>query len=208
MYTRLCYVMISCLIFVQIDVSRMYIFQLRHNRFFRLRMKFPIFRVKINSFSNSQTRMAFRLVAQPLKRVPSVVAVRSASTGAVRTEQDIYADKIGKREIVGFGWNGLPAYADRPDFPLPAIRWREDTPQIKALREKEKGDWKKLTKNEKKTLYRASFCQTFAEFQAPTGEWKLCVAGGLIAATLALWIAVWMRVFGRKSLFINIYDID
>ena len=43
---------------------------------------------------------------------------------------------------------------------------------LQALREKEKGDWKKLTLEEKKTLYRASFCQTFAEMEAGDGDWK------------------------------------
>ena len=56
----------------------------------------------------------------------------------------------GKREIVGFGWNGLPTYVDRCEFPFPSIRFKETTPEILALREKEKGDWKKLTIEEKK----------------------------------------------------------
>lgn len=143
-----------------------------------------------------QTDMAFRLVAQPLKRA---LATRSAShaAGTPRSEQEIFAAKIGTREIVGFGYNGMPAYADRADFVMPAIRWREDTPEIKALREKERGDWRKLTKVEKKALYRSSFCQTLVELRAPTGEWKLCIGAGLIAATLAIWIAVWMRVYGN-----------
>ena len=47
--------------------------------------------------------------------------------------------------------------------------------EIAGLREKEKGDWKKLAKEEKKVLYRASFCQTLAEVEAPTGEWKSVV---------------------------------
>lgn len=141
-------------------------------------------------------RMSFRLVAQPLKRA---LATRSASSAArlPRSEQEVYAAKIGTREIVGFGYNGMPAYADRPDFVMPAIRWREDTPEIKVLREKEKGDWKNLTKKEKKNLYRASFCQTLVELRAPTGEWKLCLAAGLIATTLAMWIAIWMRTYGN-----------
>lgn len=82
--------------------------------------------------------MAFRLLAQPIKRaVP--LASRAASTSLPKTagtveltENSIYGDKIGSREIVGFGYNGLPAYADRVDFPLPAIRWREDTQEIKV----------------------------------------------------------------------------
>lgn len=35
-------------------------------------------------------------------------------------------------------------------MPYPAIRFREETDEIKKLREKEKGDWSKLTLDEKK----------------------------------------------------------
>ncbi|XP_059061292.1 cytochrome c oxidase subunit 4 isoform 1, mitochondrial-like [Achroia grisella] len=103
--------------------------------------------------------------------------------------------KVGNREWVGSGYNGQPNYADRPDFPLPAVRFRPDTPDIKILREKEKGDWRKLTIEEKKTLYRASFCQTFAEFQAPTGEWKAVVGWGLAIASISVWIYMGMKLF-------------
>ncbi|CAH0718023.1 unnamed protein product, partial [Brenthis ino] len=103
--------------------------------------------------------------------------------------------KIGNREWVGYGYNGQPNYADRPDFPLPAVRFRAETPDIKVLREKEKGDWRKLTLEEKKALYRASFCQTFAEFQAPTGEWKGVLGWSLCLASLSLWIYMAMKMF-------------
>ena len=103
--------------------------------------------------------------------------------------------KIGNREWVGYGYNGNPTYVDRPDFPLPAVRFRPDTPDIKVLREKEKGDWRKLTIEEKKALYRASFCQTFAEFKAPTGEWKGALGWSLILASLSIWIYMGMKVF-------------
>ena len=43
-----------------------------------------------------------------------------------------YAEKIGNREIVGYGCNGLPMYVDRVDYPMPAVRFREDTPEIKV----------------------------------------------------------------------------
>jgi len=59
--------------------------------------------------------------------------------------------RIGTREIVGFGRNGEPTYYDAADSPLPAIRWKEDSAEIKALREKAKGDWSKLSVAEKKT---------------------------------------------------------
>lgn len=39
---------------------------------------------------------------------------------------------------------------DRPEFPLPAVRFGENTKEVLALREKEKGDWKNLSLDEKK----------------------------------------------------------
>jgi len=102
---------------------------------------------------------------------------------------------IGKREIVGYGLNGEPSYVDRAEFPLPAIRWKEPTADIMALREKEKGDWKKLSIEEKKALYRASFRQTFAEFKAPTGEWKYIVGVAFALITGGIWIFFGLKTF-------------
>merc|ERR1712179_432551 len=58
--------------------------------------------------------------------------------------------KIGNREVVGFGYNGDHNYVDRVDYPMPAIRFKENTPDIQALHEKAKGDWKKLSMEEKR----------------------------------------------------------
>jgi cytochrome c oxidase subunit 4 len=101
--------------------------------------------------------------------------------------------KIGNREIVGPGSSGEPNYVDTADFPCPAIRWGEPTAQTQALQEKEKGDWKNLTLDEKKALYRYSFRQTYSEFEAPTGEWKnvLAILFGLV--TVTGWFMLFMR---------------
>uniref|UniRef100_A0A8W7P9V9 Cytochrome c oxidase subunit 4 n=1 Tax=Anopheles coluzzii TaxID=1518534 RepID=A0A8W7P9V9_ANOCL len=116
------------------------------------------------------------------------VVLRTALRAKIGTRQshDMITQKIGKREVVGHGWNGLPVYADRVDYPMPAIRFKENTRDVLALREKEKGDWKKMSVQEKKALYRASFCQTFAEMKHPTGEWKACLGAALIAASMSL----------------------
>ncbi|XP_055594801.1 cytochrome c oxidase subunit 4 isoform 1, mitochondrial-like [Uranotaenia lowii] len=121
-------------------------------------------------------------------------AMRTQLMG-IRNSSDMITAKIGKREVVGHGWNGLPVYADRIDYPMPAIRFKEATPDIVALREKEKGCWKKLSVQEKKALYRASFCQTFSEIKYPTGEWKICLGAGLIAASLSMIVMMLMRTF-------------
>ena len=59
--------------------------------------------------------------------------------------------KIGKREVVGFGATGEYTYFDAPDLPMPAIRFREEDSEIAKLREKERGDWKQLSLEDKKT---------------------------------------------------------
>ncbi|XP_060520676.1 cytochrome c oxidase subunit 4 isoform 1, mitochondrial-like [Cylas formicarius] len=100
---------------------------------------------------------------------------------------------IGNREVVGFGSNGQPRYMDNSTFPFPAVRWKEPTAEIRALREKEKGDWKNLTKDEKKQLYRASFRQTFTEMHAPTGEWKTSWAIALVLISVSLWLSYFLR---------------
>jgi len=73
---------------------------------------------------------------------------------------------------------------------------------LQALREKEKGDWRKLTLEEKKALYRASFCMTFSEFTAPTGEWKSIVGLVCIFISFGLWIYVLEKLFGKKAVML------
>ena len=58
--------------------------------------------------------------------------------------------KIGTREVVGYGLTGSYDYFDRMDFPYPAIRFREVKGDLVQLKEKEKGDWRNLTIDEKK----------------------------------------------------------
>ncbi|XP_037897307.1 cytochrome c oxidase subunit 4 isoform 1, mitochondrial-like [Glossina fuscipes] len=70
------------------------------------------------------------------------------------------------------------------------IRFCEGGDELCALREKEKGDWNKLTLDEIKKLYRGSFCQTFAEIHAPTGQWKLVVGIAFWAMAIAFLMTV------------------
>ena len=89
--------------------------------------------------------------------------------------------------------NSEPIYIDTTDFPMPAIRYKEVTPDIQALKEKEKGDWKKLSIQDKKALYRASFRQTFAEMEAPSGDWKSVIGMSLVGISLSMWLFVWTK---------------
>lgn len=67
--------------------------------------------------------MAGRLLALSAR----AIRARSFPVGAAGSHASAL---IGKREVVGFGVNGEPQYVDRSDFPLPAIRWKEPTPDI------------------------------------------------------------------------------
>jgi len=103
--------------------------------------------------------------------------------------------RIGNREVVGYGINGEYTYIDHIAFPFPAIRFKENTPEVTALKEKEKSDWKKLSVEEKKALYRVSFCQTYAEMRAPTGDWKSIIGCCLGFVSLGFWIYIGAKLF-------------
>ncbi|KAK4475989.1 hypothetical protein MN116_001224 [Schistosoma mekongi] len=109
-------------------------------------------------------------------------------------EQKFYPH-IGNREIVGFGRNGTPMYYDDRSSPYPSIRFRNHTPEIAKLREKEQGEWGELTEEEVKTLYRHSFQSTFAEMAAPHGQWKLGLAYGFIFVSIGLVFYIYIRTF-------------
>lgn len=65
--------------------------------------------------------MAQSLLAMSVRRIAQTpVGARAMSL----------AEKLGKREVVGYGVNGMPVYVDRVDYPMPAIRFKEDTKEI------------------------------------------------------------------------------
>ncbi|KHN88666.1 Cytochrome c oxidase subunit 4 isoform 1, mitochondrial [Toxocara canis] len=104
-------------------------------------------------------------------------------------------EKAAGREVVGFGSTGDEVYQDRLDYWYPSIRFRVDDDKIKPIRAKEKGDWKKLTRDEKKMLYRYSFRQTLAEFEAPSGYWKVITATVCSVIALATFYSLFLHRF-------------
>lgn len=115
--------------------------------------------------------------------------------GFINNRIQYWVERVGHREMVGHGTNGLPVYDDRPDFPFPALRYKEITGELQGLFEKQKGNWNELTREEKKTLYRSSFRQTFAEFQAPSGKWMEIIGQALIFCSLGVWLFILFEVF-------------
>ena len=62
-------------------------------------------------------------------QLSTLIFKRSGHVGAAITPAR-YRERLGTREIVGYGINGKPYYYDKPEFPFPAIRFREATPEI------------------------------------------------------------------------------
>ncbi|XP_017073706.1 cytochrome c oxidase subunit 4 isoform 1, mitochondrial [Drosophila eugracilis] len=134
----------------------------------------------------SALRLIPRFLPRNLGQMP-IVGRRFASGG------DGIRLMVGDREMVGYGINGRPIYFDTADCPFPAIRFREVTPELCAIREKELDDWKSMSLDDKKQLYRHSFCQTFAEFQHVSPEWKVCVGTALWFLALGICISMILK---------------
>lgn len=108
-----------------------------------------------------------------------------------------YREAIGNRDIVGYGWDGEPSYGDSIVWPYPAVRFREPSTEFQSAIQKEKGDWKNLSVEDKKKLYRYNYCETFSEMLAPTGVWKSITAIVIFWMTLATWAYITMKkVYG------------
>lgn len=75
--------------------------------------------------------MASRMMALAVRNTSKaqlpLVAARAAHSSSQQAEE---LAKIGNRDIVGFGWNGQPMYQDRVDYPMPSIRFKENTPDV------------------------------------------------------------------------------
>ncbi len=77
-------------------------------------------------------RCAIQQTKAKVALAPAAIQVRSAHHDH-HAVVDPIREKIGTREIVGFGMNGQPNYIDRVDFPMPAIRYKEVDRDIQVL---------------------------------------------------------------------------
>uniref|UniRef100_A0A2C9L4Z2 Cytochrome c oxidase subunit 4 n=1 Tax=Biomphalaria glabrata TaxID=6526 RepID=A0A2C9L4Z2_BIOGL len=120
--------------------------------------------------SNHLLRAGLRATILPHRSI-SLSAVCTKNVVLEQKLKDEIHPKIGNREIVGFGLNGLATYVDRCEFPCPI-------------------DCICLF-----TVYRASFCQTFSEINAPTGEWKMFLSVILLSLAATGWIMLFVKKF-------------
>ncbi|KAM4610006.1 cytochrome c oxidase subunit 4 isoform 2, mitochondrial [Polymixia lowei] len=89
-----------------------------------------------------------------------------------------------------------PMYWDRLDTPLPDRPYKDMlTTADKSLKQKEKGPWNQLSKEEKIALYRLMFCQTYPEMKQPSHEWKTVIGGMLIFIGITGLVVIWQSHF-------------
>ncbi|KAK2851001.1 hypothetical protein Q5P01_007277 [Channa striata] len=124
-------------------------------------------------------------------RVGSLLARRA--TAALSSSSSA---RMAKHEVSETADMSQPMYWDRLDIPLPDKPYKDElTGSEKSLKQKEKGPWNQLTKEEKIALYRLTFCQTYAEMKQPTDEWKTIFGGILFFLGFTGLVIWWQRVY-------------
>ncbi|NP_001291128.1 cytochrome c oxidase subunit 4 isoform 1, mitochondrial-like [Esox lucius] len=89
-----------------------------------------------------------------------------------------------------------PQYYNRLDTPLPDIPFvRNLNSEQKQLKEKEKGPWTKLTREDKIALYRLTHELSYPEMRKGSDEWKSVVGGVFIFLGFSGLLVWWQRVF-------------
>ncbi|XP_026097900.1 cytochrome c oxidase subunit 4 isoform 2, mitochondrial isoform X4 [Carassius auratus] len=90
----------------------------------------------------------------------------------------------------------VPLYWDRLDTPLPDRPYKDTLSDAdKSLKQKEKGPWNSLSKEEKLALYRLTFNETYAEMKKPTGEWKTVLGGIFFFIGFTGLVVLWQRYY-------------
>ncbi|XP_034028020.1 cytochrome c oxidase subunit 4 isoform 2, mitochondrial [Thalassophryne amazonica] len=114
-------------------------------------------------------------------------ATAALSTGSART---------ASHQVVEAMDFSRPQYLDRRDIPLPDVPYKNIlTEAERGLKEKEKGPWSQLTKEEKITLYRMKFCQTYFEMNEEKSDWKSVTGLVLLGLGLTGLLVLWQSVY-------------
>lgn len=90
----------------------------------------------------------------------------------------------------------VPQYNCRMDTPLPDVPFVQTlNEEQKQLKEKEKGPWNKLTKEEKLALYRLTHELSYAEMNQGSGEWKTVLGGVFFFLGFSGLVVLWQRFY-------------
>ncbi|MED6260041.1 hypothetical protein ATANTOWER_030494 [Ataeniobius toweri] len=115
---------------------------------------------------------------------------------ALTTSSRVRMESQQSHEVVETVDMSRPLYYDRLDTPLPDKPYTDILSDAdKSLKQKEKGPWSQLTNEEKITLYRLMFYQTYAEMKEPKGEWKTVVGGIFFFLGFTGLVVWWQRIY-------------
>nr|XP_020479832.1 cytochrome c oxidase subunit 4 isoform 2, mitochondrial-like isoform X2 [Monopterus albus]XP_020479833.1 cytochrome c oxidase subunit 4 isoform 2, mitochondrial-like isoform X2 [Monopterus albus] len=128
-------------------------------------------------------------------RVGSLLA-RRATTALTSSSARMATHGHGTGELSETVDMSQPTYWESVIVPLPDIPYKNElTAADKSLKQKEKGPWSQLTKEEKIALYRLMFCRTYPEMRRPTGEWKTVMGGILFFLGFTGLVVWWQRAY-------------
>ncbi|XP_012670558.1 cytochrome c oxidase subunit 4 isoform 1, mitochondrial [Clupea harengus] len=122
--------------------------------------------------------------------------IRGLQSGLWRGVSSTSALQAGHGKAVDMMDCTVPQYNNRLDTPLPDVPFVTilDAGQEK-LKEKEKGPWSSLSKEEKLALYRMNFELTYPEMRKGSHEWKTVVAGMLFFLGFSGLLVWWQRIY-------------
>ncbi|XP_054632350.1 cytochrome c oxidase subunit 4 isoform 2, mitochondrial isoform X2 [Dunckerocampus dactyliophorus] len=103
---------------------------------------------------------------------------------------------MASRDVSQVEQMSKPMYWDRVDTPLPDRPYKDELSAVdKSLKQKEKGSWKQLSKEEKIALYRLMFRQTYPEMRQPTAEWKTVMGAFFIFLGFTGLVVWWQALY-------------
>ncbi|KAI7794015.1 cytochrome c oxidase subunit 4 isoform 2, mitochondrial [Triplophysa rosa] len=132
-----------------------------------------------------------------------MLRLTAGRVGGLLSRRTVAAFSFGSARMASRGHDvteqadmSLPMYCDRLDTPLPDRPYRETlSPADKSLKQKEKGPWNNLSKEEKLALYRMTFNMTYAEMKRPSSEWKTVLGGIFFFIGFTGLIVLWQRFY-------------
>uniref|UniRef100_A0A3P8TQE4 Cytochrome c oxidase subunit 4 n=1 Tax=Amphiprion percula TaxID=161767 RepID=A0A3P8TQE4_AMPPE len=128
-----------------------------------------------------------------------MLRLTSGRVGSLLTRQAALTSssvRMASHEVSEAADMSQPMYWDRADVPLPDRAYKDVlTDADRKLKQKEKGPWGQLSKEEKIALYRLTFRHTYPEMKRPSDEWKTVVGGIFLFLGFTGLVVWWQRLY-------------
>uniref|UniRef100_A0A3P8XXZ3 Cytochrome c oxidase subunit 4 n=2 Tax=Esox lucius TaxID=8010 RepID=A0A3P8XXZ3_ESOLU len=144
-------------------------------------------------FSYISPLLVFQMLHLKLGRVGCLLTRRAM---VALTDSGARLSTHGHHEVSDQLDMSQPMYWDRLDTPLPDRPWKDVLDATdKSLKQKEKGPWSALSKEEKIALYRLKFNHTYPEMKRPSQEWKTVIGGMFIFFGITGLVVIWQSFY-------------